>query len=437
MKKILFLANTNISHLYPINGFIKELLKRNCDIYMCNKVENKSYIESMQVNFIEYPKTFNMANKNNDYIENLNKKLMTAIYEGNLKDTIYYFFKKDLSTLYNYNKDEEVYFEKIIKELKPDLIFCDSVNILGQYISKKLNKKVIGYITNNIYPLDNMINNNFYFKNYFLASLRDYRVIRRYIEKNIQKDFKNYLLEISNEIAKELNSFFISPYQHHNLNKSNYKNIVFSIQELQLNKVNMNEYNFILPVQNINNKKSKDEVDFINKNKNSQIIYIATGSFVRKSNSYYEKLIDALIKSNDIALVISWNIDSDYLSKLYNKYGQDKLLIKKYINQDYILSKCNLFITAGGFNSIIESIYNETPMLIEPISVEQHLNGIILERLNLARLDGMSNKSTGRLILELINNSEIKNSLREFKKILENNDSNSKINEFLDSINIK
>ena len=55
-----------------------------------------------------------------------------------------------------------------------------------------------------------------------------------------------------------------------------------------------------------------------------------------------------------------------------------------YANQTELLKKSNLFITHGGYNSIIESIYYGVPMIVIPLVNDQFLSGYFLEKYGVA-----------------------------------------------------
>lgn len=53
-----------------------------------------------------------------------------------------------------------------------------------------------------------------------------------------------------------------------------------------------------------------------------------------------------------------------------------------------MLSVADLFITSGGQNNILESIFS-TPMLVDPISSEQRMNAIMVDKNRI----GLKNKN--------------------------------------------
>ena len=104
----------------------------------------------------------------------------------------------------------------------------------------------------------------------------------------------------------------------------------------------------------------------------------------------------------------------------------EKIYVDNFIPQKYVLSCADLFFTSGGFYSILESIYYEVPIIVRPISCEQRMNGIIIEKNKLGvTLYKKNKKSLRDEVLYLMNNEEIKRSLRinsiDLKKHFGNN----------------
>lgn len=67
-----------------------------------------------------------------------------------------------------------------------------------------------------------------------------------------------------------------------------------------------------------------------------------------------------------------------------------------------------LFVTHGGNNSIIESIYNGVPMLVTPTSSEQCMNGLIIEENGMGYTmvkDRNDHISVGKMIYNLLNDN--------------------------------
>lgn len=64
----------------------------------------------------------------------------------------------------------------------------------------------------------------------------------------------------------------------------------------------------------------------------------------------------------------------------------DNFIIRPFVNQGEILKHADLFITAGGMNSIHEALYYGVPCLMCPQQGEQRLNAGQFEALGFGRI---------------------------------------------------
>lgn len=104
-----------------------------------------------------------------------------------------------------------------------------------------------------------------------------------------------------------------------------------------------------------------------NKEKDRPLVYISMGTVINDKPDFYSKCIDAL-KSQDVDVIISCgnSIDREILGTL-----PDNIEVYPYVNQLEILAKADVFITHCGMNSVSESLYMATPMVLYPQTSEQ------------------------------------------------------------------
>ena len=97
------------------------------------------------------------------------------------------------------------------------------------------------------------------------------------------------------------------------------------------------------------------------------LVYISMGTVINDRPDLYHKCINAL-KDEDVDVIISCgnSIDSTSLGPL-----PANVQVYPYVNQLDILSKANVFITHCGMNSVSESLYMATPMVLYPQTNEQ------------------------------------------------------------------
>ncbi len=106
------------------------------------------------------------------------------------------------------------------------------------------------------------------------------------------------------------------------------------------------------------------------------IIYISLGTLHVKhskgrSNVFFERMLSIAKMKPDTLFVISlggeklsWEVDTPV-----------NVRIEENVSQCYLLGKVDLFITHGGVNSIIESIFQVCPMLVIPLNKFSDQNG--------------------------------------------------------------
>lgn len=97
------------------------------------------------------------------------------------------------------------------------------------------------------------------------------------------------------------------------------------------------------------------------------LVYVSMGTVINDRPDFYSKCIDA-IRGEDVDLVISCGnaVDVASLGEL-----PKNVKVFPYVDQLKILSKASVFITHCGMNSVSESLYMETPMVLYPQTNEQ------------------------------------------------------------------
>lgn len=122
-------------------------------------------------------------------------------------------------------------------------------------------------------------------------------------------------------------------------------------------------------------------IEFIKKK--DKIIYISHGSFLTLDIEYYYRLLEEL-KEFNVSFIISCGKNLNNIKKVVDdKNMNSRVYCGSFLPQKYILNNADLFITSGGFNSILESIYYKVPMLVDPISAEQRMNGYVIHELGI------------------------------------------------------
>lgn len=377
-KNILLFTLCRYSHVIPLKELICELV-RNYNVYMLSSVAYKHIIEEYKATFIEYPfDTEKMIHKREyAYYDEQKKKLYA---EGKYEEAIKAYFKSDALIMMNIIPDNVQKIENILDEYQIDIIFRDAAEVYGWYISNHKKIKTIGYITNNLYS-----------ENYFKPDLVGrytlfYKCIgfEKIIGDNFYINIVNYLKKVYKEVALETKSIYVKPFLQFDPNEN--LNIIFSPKFLQPEESYFSDKKYLLLLNNsypIEPIISEDLKSFIYNNEN--IIYISTGSYFEQDIKYYEILINYLISFN-YRCIISGKKNTESIRNLLKRKGIEKLVyVSDFLPQKYILSEENvrIFITSGGFNSILEAIHFKKPMLVLPITSEQRLNGKIIDDLEI------------------------------------------------------
>lgn len=109
---------------------------------------------------------------------------------------------------------------------------------------------------------------------------------------------------------------------------------------------------------------SKDEPE---KEKPRPLVYISLGTVINNRPDFYSRCIEAL-KGQDMDIVISCGnvMDRESLGIL-----PENVKVYPYVDQLGILSKADVFITHCGMNSVSESLYMATPLVLYPQTSEQ------------------------------------------------------------------
>ena len=97
------------------------------------------------------------------------------------------------------------------------------------------------------------------------------------------------------------------------------------------------------------------------------LVYVSMGTVINDRPDFYSKCIDA-VRGEDVDLIITCGnaVDVASLGEL-----PENVKVFPYVDQLEILSKASVFITHCGMNSVSESLYMETPMVLYPQTNEQ------------------------------------------------------------------
>lgn len=364
--KVVWIPHPRGSHIQPIFNLVKTLSEqKNIELNIITNNEYSKIFANLNiviniVNFdeknVDYDNTNDLSN-----LENItNDQLDTFLCEKMVKVYADYIFE---------THDTRNEIKNVLENLNPDLIIRDSIDTAALDYAKSNNIPLISYVTNNIYTFEYICESTQRFQLYYGLDEAPTLLIRLFQEKT-----KNILLNAF-DIFKEKENMRPLYFFY---NREPKEDIVIACTSKSFIP-DLNNCNYLINTRGIDDFSYKqknidnDEINFIKKNKGN-IVYIACGSYMQLPLDYYNEYIGFLLKNN-YAVVVSTN----YYTRDDFKFVSDKLLVKLHVNQKFILDNSILFISSGGQSSIMESIYYQVPLFIDPQVNEQILNGCLIE----------------------------------------------------------
>ncbi|MFK4566508.1 glycosyltransferase [Enterococcus sp. UD-01] len=435
-KTALFFGGCFLSHIMPLKSIIKTLKSEGYSVIVLNSASQKDIIESFGANFKEYPCDIDQIKYREIETKYLNQ-LKEAQHDGDVH--LYYELITKIGAIRINNFDKNILnkLSEIAEAVQPSIIFSDSINLYGKYISEKLNIECIGYITNNMYNTKFLTTRNGFLWKVFSRSWG----ISHLYSDSFFANYWSYLVNTYKNVANENNIPYIRPMKH--FEPTGKKKIVFSSKYIQPKRALEEKKNYFF-IPNIHQEK-EDSIDVINDglatflNTKRKVVYIAHGSYLDINLDNYIPLIKLLI-NNDIKIVVSTGkYNEHFLNQMSAISSSNKMVFcDDFIDQNFVLGKADLFITHGGMNSIMEAIGKEVPMLLNPVTPEQRINSLIInnKKIGITNYKRTKFKTTGEAIFELLNNSIYKENLHKLNiKINEESKSSNskKLMEFIES----
>lgn len=417
MKKALFFCGGYLSHIKPIIPLFKSLSFLGYKLYVLGNPRYSNLYRKYGCNFFAMPEYEDIK---------LDKEVSQIIamlpQSKNLDE--YVFLNNEQSLLSMHNFSYKV-FDKVCSivchDIKPDIIFRDAIDTYGNMVANRFDIPVIGYITNILY------NRRFFNKNPKLL----YSIFSRSIgyenylkDPKFVDDYAGYLDELNNYIEKKFQLYHRDVFQQFDPNED--LNLIFSSKYLQ---PSLSAKNIIWLPKNILAKDSVRVDTDITKtyNDNKKLVYISNGSFINMGPKIFERLI-IFLENYSVDIIINGGTNSRILKKFVEKNKlNNTVVIKDFAPQRDILAHCSLFITHGGFNSLLEGTMCNVPMLILPISPEQRMNGFIWDTKKISYTDYKSNKdNTGEVINKILTDHYMLKNLVKYSELIKSELRNEK-----------
>lgn len=419
-----------ISHINPLKPLIKHLNEENYKVYLFNIEKYKEIVEGLGCFFIKYPNKIDETKYQEIEIKYL-KELEQEQLKGNVIE--YYKLITKIGAIRSHTFNHRIFYKLFsdVKKLNPTIIFYDAINMYGDLIAKELGIECIGYITNNIYNYSFLNTDN----GYLWKTFSRHWGTSYFFDKDFFSKYWEYLCKTYKEVSVENNLEYLEPMRH--FEPRSKKIIIFSSKYIQPKRALCNEKSYFFIPSIVNNFEITDtELKKFCKGMN-KIVYIAHGSYLDVNLNHYLPLIKILTERGIKIVISTGKYHASFIEKLPKKVKLSNLIFcAPIINQKDALFMCDLFITHGGMNSIMEAISFETPMLLNPITPEQRMNALIVnnKKIGISNYKLPRELTTGQAILKLLEREKYVNNLHKLKlkilKEVENLDK-EKLNEFL------
>ncbi|GFZ32678.1 glycosyl transferase [Clostridium zeae] len=423
--KIVVMTYPNYSHNTSIATLLNELVNQGNEVFCFGKSTFKSIYSYIDMEFIEYPSNIGsrFGNITEAYINDKDKPSNDNLIENLIYKGI---FNTDFALKVCTDYRDSII--DIVKAINPDLILRDSCALFGKMIGEKLGIDVIGYITN-------------------LAISKEY--IFNDLQKNLSDAFcldlssydddtlKHLYLSLENGIKQLCDKYDISSIPtFFTLDPHENFNIIFSSKLLQPKIENNNNLIYKVVSPSLFSTKNKNIKPDSHTNCKKKLIYVSTGSIFSADIKFYNTIISSF-KDSDYDVIISFPLADN---KAISFTLPDNVKVEKFVDQKKILSEASLFITHGGYNSIYESIYYEVPMMVYPLTNDQHLNATIIDNLNIGvdlRKHKFNSSNVKHLADYMINHKEILSRIASIKEDFTDSISQKEIVQYITNRNYK
>ena len=323
MKRIAFFCIPAHGHTNPMLPVAAELVSRGNTVRFYSFNEFKSKIEASGAEFISC----------DSYLPKLTKREEAELKNVSVTEMTIQGIRTTLAM--------DMFLHNEFLSFKPDVVYTDSVCFWGKLNAWKHGVPMV--VSTSTFAFNQMSS--------------------QYM-KNSPKELADMIFGLP-KISKELKK--LKPYGYHvrsalSLVQSdnNTDSIVYTSRHFQPYAESFSKhYAFVGP-----SVFSKDQPD---KEKLRPLVYISLGTVINDRPDFYSRCIEAL-KDQDADIIISCGnvINIEALGVL-----PDNVQVYPYVDQPDILSRADVFITHCGMNSVSESLYMATPLVLYPQTSEQ------------------------------------------------------------------
>ncbi|PJI07960.1 hypothetical protein CUB90_08800 [Clostridium sp. CT7] len=398
LKKIVFFGWKAKSNFNESLSILENIIRNDVRVYYFGFEEYRQAIENMGIKFFQYK---DIRKNLEDIYKNETRPKFTVEDIVNRSSV----FNRKLLEMF---KEMAEYDLEKVKMILPNIIFRDNAAVNGKIVASKLKKRTVG-----INCLITMLNEDVKsdpVKLFGLFNSVDFTKVKGIKESGFYSRIINRHIKNSEELEVP----YINPV--HVVDGEDDINISFGGSLIQPDgKFNNKEYIVAKPLlRNMCQDLGHDVrlQEFIDSKE--KLIYFATGSTIRASNKFYNIVINTVRRTNYNLIISVPN-----LSNNYNKKFPQNVLVRDMINQQKILERADLFITAGGYNSVCEAVHNLVPMMVRPIINDQAVNAYKIKELGIGEViktDDIDKESLLNYINILINDQMYKSNLQKVKR---------------------
>ena len=358
MKKIAFFSIPAHGHTNPMLAVAQKLVERGNTVHFYSFDEFKEKIENTGAKFISC----------NSFLSELNETEEKKLKEVSTTEMTLQDIRITLSM--------DSFLSEEFAAFKPDVIYADSVCFWGKLTAWKHNIPLV--VSTSTFAFNQMSS--------------------QYM-KHSPKEMADMIFGIS-KISGELKK--LEPYGYHikNVlsliqNDNATDTVVYTSQKFQpYAKSFSGHYAFVGP--------SISSEILPQKEKTRPLIYISLGTVINDRPDFYSKCIDALKDMNvDVIISCGHYMNPEILGTL-----PENIKVYPRVNQLEVLAKADVFITHCGMNSVSESLYMATPMVLFPQTGEQYAVARRTAEIGAGKmLKKESAESVKTAIEEILNNS--------------------------------
>ncbi len=324
MKRIACFCIPAHGHTNPMLPVAAELVSRGDKVKFYSFVEFEKKIRDTGAEFVSCDK----------YLPELSEKEEAEIKRINTTEMAIQDIRITLAM------DE--FLSKEFKEFQPDVVYTDSACFWGKLNAWK-------------YQIPMVVSTSTFAFNQLSSTYM----------KQSPRELADMILGLP-KIGKELKK--LEPYGYHVKNAltlvqsdNQTESIVYTSRQFQpFGKVFSDLYSFVGP-----SVFSKAEP---NKKKDRPLVYISMGTVINDRPDFYTKCMEALGNMEvDVILSCGNALDQKSLGTI-----PDNFTVHPYVDQLDVLSRADVFITHCGMNSVSESLYMATPLVLYPQTSEQY-----------------------------------------------------------------